>query len=88
MRSTRGSFCWSRLANSHNESQYTVHEKNLEWTHGQGGGGSLSCQPHSDEFEDEPLLIGDMVIELIAKSEQKEGVEIIRNDKMGSSASE
>ena len=48
----------------------------------------MICQPHSDDFEDEPFLIGDMVIGLIADSEQKEGVEIIRNDKIGSSVSE
>ena len=65
-----------------------VYEKNLEWTRGRGGGWSLICQPHSDDFEDEPFLIGDMVIGLIADSEQEEGVEIIRNDKIGSSVSE
>ena len=48
----------------------------------------MICQPHSDDFEDEPFLIGDMVIGLIADSEQKEGVEIIRNDKIASSVSE
>ena len=73
---------------SDNEYQYTVYEKNLEWTCGRGGGWSLICQPHSDDFEDEPFLIGDMVIGLIADSEQEEGVEIIRNDKIGSSVSE
>ena len=53
-----------------------------------GGGWSLICQPNSDDFEDEPFLIGDMVIGLIADSEQEEGVEIIRNDKIGSSVSD
>ena len=48
-----------------------------------GGGWSLICQPASDEFEDEPFLISDMVIGLIAELEQEEGVEIIHNDKMG-----
>ena len=71
-----------------NECQYTVYEKNLEWTRGRGGGWSLICQPHSDDFEDEPFLIGDMVIGLIADLEQEEGVEIIRNNKIGSSVSE
>ena len=53
-----------------------------------GGGWSLICQPHNDDFEDEPILIGEMVIGLITETEQEEGVEIIRNDKMRSSASE
>lgn len=65
-----------------------MYEKNLEWTRGRGGGWSLICQPHSDDFEDEPFLIGDMVIGPIADSEQEEGVEINCNDKIGSSVSE
>lgn len=48
----------------------------------------MICQPHSDDFEDEPFLIGDMVIGPIADSEQEEGVEINCNDKIGSSVSE
>ena len=48
----------------------------------------MICQPHNDDFEDEPFLIGEMVIGLITEAEQEEGVEIIRNDKMRSSASE
>ena len=53
-----------------------------------GGGWSLICQPHSEDFEDEPFLLSDMVIRLIAKSEQDEEVEIVHNKKMSSSASE
>ena len=65
-----------------------MYDKNLEWTRGRGGGWTVICQPHSNDFEDEPFLIGEMVIGLITESKQEEGVVVIRNDKMGSSASE
>ena len=51
------------------ECQYTVYDRDLDWTRGRRGGWSLICQPHSDDFEDEPFLIGDVVIGLIADSE-------------------
>ena len=65
-----------------------MYEKDLDWTHGRGVIWSLICKPNSDDFEDEPIFIGDMVIGLIADSEQKKKVKIIRNNKIGSSVSD
>ena len=49
-------------------------------------GGSLICQSHNDEFDDEPLLTSDMIVGSIADLEQEKGVNIIYNDEMGYSA--
>ena len=47
----------------------------------------MICQPADNDLDDEPFLIGDMVIGLIAKSDQEESVEIILNGKVGSDES-
>ena len=70
-----------------NKSMYTVYPKNLEWARGRGGGWSLICQPADDDLDNEPFLIGDMVIGLIANTDQEESVEIILNGKVGSDES-
>ena len=49
-----------------------------------GRGWSLICQPANEDIEDEPFLISDMVVELIADTDQEENVEILRNDKVDS----
>ena len=62
-----------------NECLYTVWHKNLEYRRGCNGGWCLIGCPADSNLEDEPFPIGEMVIEMIADTDQDSAVKIIRS---------
>ena len=59
------------------ECTYTVWSKNLEYQKGRNGGWCVIGVPADPNLDDEPFLIGTMVIDLIAETEQEKHVKII-----------
>jgi len=57
---------------------FTVHEENLEFHRGKDGGWHLIGNSSDDSVEDEGFAIGDIIIDMIADTEQSPGVEVIR----------
>ena len=66
-----------------NECLYTVWNKNLEFRRGRNGGWCLIGCPADPKLDDEPFPIGEMVIELIADTDQDDAVQVVRNGKAG-----
>ena len=64
-----------------NKCMYTVHPENLDWQHGRGRGWHLIAVPSNKAFDDEPFQIGQMVIDLIAETDQNDNVKIVQNSK-------
>jgi len=61
-----------------NNCTYTVWNKNFEYQKGRKGGWCVIGVPADDSLDDEPFLIGDMIIELIGDTDQAEHVRVIR----------
>ena len=59
------------------EANFTVHEDNLEFHRGKDGGWHLIGNSSDESVEDEGFAIGEMIIGMIADTEQRSGVEII-----------
>ena len=59
---------------------FTVHGNNLEYRRGREGGWCVIGDSTDEKVEDEPFKIGDMLIEMIADTQQAEGVEIMHLD--------
>ena len=53
-----------------NKIHYIVYNKNLEYIWGRNGGWYVIDIPYEEGFDDEPFVIGDMIIELIANTDQ------------------
>ena len=53
----------------------------MEWQRGRNGGWCLIGCPADDKLDDEPLSIGEMVISLIARSDQDYNVDDVLNEK-------
>jgi len=62
------------------EANFTVHEDNLEFHRGKDGGWHLIGNSSDESVEDEGFAIGEMIIGMIADTEQRPGVEIIREE--------
>ena len=67
-----------------NDCIYTVWHKNLEWQCGRNGGWCLIGCPMNDNLEDEPFIIGPLVIDMIAETDQNSNVDIILDGKVAS----
>ena len=57
---------------------FTVHGDNLEFRRGKDGGWNLIGNSSDDGVEDEGFAIGEMIIDMIADTQQGPAVEIIR----------
>ena len=57
---------------------FKVHGNNIEYRSGRGGGWCVIGDSTDEKVEDETFKIGDMLIEMIAETDQTEGVEIVR----------
>ena len=59
---------------------FTINGNNLEYRSGRGGGWCVIVNSiyENKKVEYEPFKIGDMLIEMIAETDQTEGVEIVR----------
>lgn len=64
------------------EANFTVHEENLEFHRGKDGGWHLIGNSSDESVEDEGFAIGEMIIGMIADTEQRSGVEIIREEEV------
>ena len=62
---------------------FTVHEDSLEFRRGKGGGLNLVGNSSDDSVEDKGFAIGEMIIGMIAGTEQAKGVDIIVADETG-----
>ena len=60
------------------EANFTVHEENFKFHRGKVGGWHLIGNLSDESVEDEGFAIGEMIIGIIANTEQRSGVEIIR----------
>ena len=65
-----------------NETTYTVARENLEYRKGRDGGWCVIGEPADDEFEDEPFMIGDMLIDMIAETPQDGSVQVIQREEV------
>ncbi|KAL9189824.1 hypothetical protein ACHAXT_009499 [Thalassiosira profunda] len=61
-----------------NKTNYSVHDKELEWCEGDSGGWCVIAMPSEEGFEEEPFIIGDMIIELISDTPQASNIQIVR----------
>ena len=59
------------------KANFTVHEENLEFHRGKDGVWHLIGNSSDESVEDEAFAIGDMIIDMIAETEQRSGVEHI-----------
>jgi hypothetical protein len=66
-----------------NKAMYTIFDGNLEYRKGQKGGWCVIGVCSDDDFEDEPFMIGDMLIEMIVGTEQDAAVIMIMKDDEG-----
>ena len=60
-----------------NQTVYSMYGGNLEYQKGQDGGWCLIGVCADDMYDDEPFIIGDMIIEMIAATEQDPHVQIV-----------
>lgn len=60
-----------------NEAMYTVFDGNLEFRKGRKGGWCVIGVCADEQFEDEPFMIGDMLVEMIASTDQSSNVTIV-----------
>ena len=60
--------------------RFTVHSENLEFRRGRDGGWCLIGNSPNGSEEDEGFFIGEMVIGLIADTQQAVGVEVVRRE--------
>ena len=65
-----------------NKCIYTVWHKNLECQRGRNGGWCLIGCPLDDKLEDESFPVGQMLIDLIAGTDQNSNVDIILDVKV------
>ena len=66
-----------------NKAMYTIFDGNLEYRKGRKGGWCVIGVCSDDDFEDEPFMIGDMLIEMIVGTEQDAAVIMIMKDDEG-----
>jgi len=59
---------------------FIVHDDNLHFCRGKDGGWHLIGNSSDESVEDEGFVIGEMVIGMIAETEQRPGVEIIHGE--------
>lgn len=59
-----------------NNCSYTIWNKNLEFQRGRGGGWCAIGVPADKSLDDEPFLIGDMLVDLVKETEQDGKVSI------------
>ena len=71
------------------EVTYTIHEDNLEFQRGskrlnqERGWNVFGVPPNANgDDDDEPFMINNVLCELIANTDQEDGVEVIQNEKM------
>ena len=63
------------------KTRFTIWDENLEYHKGREGGWCLiGSHPSSDENMDEPYLINDDIVAMIAETEQAEGVMIVTRE--------
>ncbi len=60
-----------------NKTVYSVYTGNLEYRKGRDGGWCLIGVCADDVYDDEPFIIGDMIIEMIAATEQERHIQIV-----------
>ena len=64
------------------EANFTVPDEILEFRRGKDGGWHLIGNSSDESVEDEGFAIGEMIIGMIADTEQRPGVEIIREEEV------
>ena len=62
------------------EETFTVFGNNLEFRRGRDGGWNIIAVSSDESVEDEGFVIGQMLVDLIAETEQAYGVQIIHYD--------
>ena len=65
-----------------NNTTYTIAKENLEYRKGRDGGWCVIAEPADDQFDVEPFMIGDMLVELIGNTPQEDHVKVIQNGKV------
>ena len=62
---------------------FTIHKDNLEFRRGKGDGWNLIGNSSDESVENEGFAIGEMIIGMIAETDQAKGVEVIVADETG-----
>ncbi len=60
-----------------NQTIYSVYSGNLEYCKGRDGGWCVIGVCADDVYDDEPLIVGDMLIEMIAATKQESHIQIV-----------